>query len=88
MLFLDLISDFVIKFVINQFEIFNRYDVVGGALLGVFFAICTCHILSQKLDGSKTNVEITTNNNQQQQQQRLLSTIIATKEEFSMNNLE
>lgn len=75
----------------NRFH--NRYDVVGGALLGGTFSVCTCFILSRKFAGSQSEAvtqskSSSTNNNRCGGEQRLLPTPMIIKEEFTMNNLE
>jgi phosphatidate phosphatase len=68
-------------------------DVIGGALLGVVFAIYTCHILSNNFCDDRNKVIVcsvngsTSSNNNRRSVRRLLSTISA-KEEFTLNNLE
>lgn len=68
------------------------YDVLAGALLGVIFAIYTCHVLSNNFCDKKrkplaVNADGASSNNNRTSERRLLSTINA-KEEFTLNNLE
>lgn len=76
-----------------QVSFHNRYDVVGGAMLGGTFAVCTCYILSRKFIESQSGAvtqskSSSTNNNRCAGEQRLLPPSIIVKEEFTMNNLE
>lgn len=70
----------------------NWVDVIGGIILGAFFAIYTCHVLLNNFSRYKlkpiiSNVNGSSTNDSRRSVRRLLSTI-SSKEEFTLNNLE
>ncbi|KAG5682798.1 hypothetical protein PVAND_012126 [Polypedilum vanderplanki] len=70
-------------------------DVIGGIILGVVFAIYTCHILlknfnsdNDKLKPIINNVNGSSSSNDSRRSVRRLLSTISSKEEFTLNNLE
>lgn len=66
------------------------WDVLGGALLGVTFAVYTCHILSNNFcdDKQKSNVLNSNGSDSARRSRRTLLSTIGGKDEFTLNNLE